>query len=100
MQVDKTTINDLSIFNADETLSVVHKLDFTTTVGGKDWLRALLAKPLDNLKQIREVQQLLQNLIPLLDHYPTIIIQWYHHGNRAVLRNATGRNACPCKHRK
>jgi DNA mismatch repair protein MutS len=73
MQVDKTTINDLSIFNADETLSVFHKLDFTTTIGGKDWLRALLAKPYDNLKQIEDMQQMLQSLIPLLDNFPTII---------------------------
>src|SRR3954468_8493172 len=73
MQVDKTTINDLSIFNADETLSVFHRLDFTTTVGGKDWLRALLSKTYDNLKQIEEMQQVLQSLIPLLDSFPTII---------------------------
>jgi len=73
MQVDKTTINDLSIFNTDETLSVFHRLDFTTTIGGKDWLRALLAKTYDNQKQIEDVQQLLQSLIPLLDNFPTII---------------------------
>jgi DNA mismatch repair ATPase MutS len=73
MQVDKTTINDLSIFNADETLSVFHKLDFTTTIGGKDWLRTLLAKPYDNLKQIEGMQQVLQSLIPLLDSFPTTI---------------------------
>ncbi|TKK70924.1 DNA mismatch repair protein MutS [Ilyomonas limi] len=73
MQVDKTTVNDLSIFNADETLSVFHRLDFTTTVGGKDWLRILLAKPYDNLKQIEDVQQMLQSLLPLLDNFPTTI---------------------------
>src|SRR3954470_1524898 len=73
MQVDRTTINDLSIFNADETLSVFHRLDFTTTVGGKDWLRLLLSKPYENLKQIEEMQQLLQSLIPLLDSFPTVI---------------------------
>jgi len=73
MQVDRTTINDLSIFNADETLSVFHKLDFTTTVGGKDWLRVLLSKPYENLKQIEDMQQMLQSLIPLLDSFPTII---------------------------
>src|SRR3954452_16701325 len=73
MQVDKTTINDLSIFNADETLSVFHKLDFTTTIGGKDWLRALLSKPYENLKQIEKMQQVLRRLIPLLDSFPTII---------------------------
>src|SRR6478736_2070921 len=73
MQVDRTTVNDLSIFSADETLSVFHKLDFTTTIGGKDWLRALLSKPLDNLKQIGDMQQMLQSLMPLLDSFPTII---------------------------
>src|SRR5690349_12941880 len=73
MQVDKTTINDLSIFHADETLSVFHKLNFTNTVGCRNWLWALLSKPYDNLKQIKEMQQMLQNLIPLLDSFPTII---------------------------
>ena len=73
MQVDKTTVNDLSIFNADETLSVFRKLDFTTTIGGKDWLRALLVKPYGNLKQIEEMQQMLQSLLPLLDSFPTTI---------------------------
>jgi DNA mismatch repair protein MutS len=73
MQADKTTLTDLSIFNADETLSVFHRLDFTTTIGGRDWLRALLSKTYDNRKQIEEMQQLLQSLIPLLDSFPTII---------------------------
>ena len=73
MQIDKTTISDLSIFHSDETLSVFHKLDFTNTVGGKDWLRILLAKPLNNLTQIKEVQQLLQSIMPLLGSFPITI---------------------------
>ena len=41
MQADKTTLNDLSIFHSEEEQSVFHHLDFTTTIGGKDWLRHL-----------------------------------------------------------
>ena len=46
MQADKTTLNDLSIFQHEEEQSVCHHLNFTKTVGGKDWLRLLLSRPL------------------------------------------------------
>ena len=35
MQLDAFTYSDLSIFHRDETYSVFHKLDFTTTIGGR-----------------------------------------------------------------
>ena len=34
METDKTTLNDLSIFNHDEEFSIFNKLNFTRTVGG------------------------------------------------------------------
>ena len=73
MQADKTTINDLSIFNAEEELSIFNKLDFTTTVGGKDWLRILLGKPLNSLKKIEETQQTITDLMVLLPKLPQAI---------------------------
>ena len=73
MQADKTTINDLSIFNAEEEWSIFKKLDFTTTVGGKDWLRILLGKPLNSLKKIEETQQTITSLITLLPQLPQAI---------------------------
>ncbi len=70
MQADKTTVNDLSIFNAEEELSIFNKLNFTTTVGGKEWLRILLSKPLGSLKKIEETQQTISCLIALLPRLP------------------------------
>ena len=73
MQADKTTLNDLSIFNNEEEQSVFHHLDFTTTVGGRDVFRKLLSSPLDDLNKIYETQQLLALLIKRQKNWPVII---------------------------
>lgn len=73
MQADKTTINDLSIFHSEEEQSVFHHLDFTTTIGGKDWLRYLLANPYSDLDKIQETQQMLRLIIQKEDQWPVII---------------------------
>jgi DNA mismatch repair ATPase MutS len=36
MQVDKTTLADLSIFHAEEEQSVFHHLNYTQTNGGRE----------------------------------------------------------------
>lgn len=73
MQADKTTINDLSIFHHEEEQSVFHHLNFTTSVGGKEWLRYLLANPLNDLNRIQQTQQLLQLIIANEHQWPAII---------------------------
>ncbi len=73
MQADKTTLNDLSIFNHEEEQSVFHHLDFTTTVGGRDVFRKLLSSPLDDLNKIYETQQLLALLIKKQQAWPVVI---------------------------
>ncbi len=70
MQADKTTIHDLSIFNSEEELSIFNKLNFTTTVGGKEWLRTLLGKPLNSLHKIEETQQMITGLLSVLPQLP------------------------------
>ena len=60
MQIDDTTFNDLSIFHQEEESSIFHKLNFTQTIGGKDWLARFFSEPLAELKKITEVQQILQ----------------------------------------
>ncbi|MDQ2753619.1 MAG: DNA mismatch repair protein MutS [Bacteroidota bacterium] len=85
MQADKTTINDLSIFNSEEEFSVFNKLNFTTTVGGKEWLKTLLGKPLNSIKKIEETQQTIVSLMQLLPQLPQqitngtimVIERWY-----------------------
>ncbi len=73
MQVDKTTLNDLSIFNREEEQSVFHHLNFTTSSGGRDWLHHLLAHPYSDLNKIQETQQTLQLIINNQQKWPTLI---------------------------
>jgi DNA mismatch repair ATPase MutS len=74
MQADKTTINDLSIFHPEEELSLFHHLNFTRTIGGKDWLRDLLNHPLTELKEVQETQLLLQKIISVQAKWPEKIL--------------------------
>ena len=73
MQADKTTINDLSVFHAEEELSLFHHLNFTRTIGGKDWLRQLLHQPLGELGQVQDTQQLLQKIMQIHASWPATI---------------------------
>ncbi len=70
MQADNTTLNDLSIFAREEEHSLFHFLDFTRTIGGRDWLRRLLAKPLESIKEIKETQELLKRIISVRAQWP------------------------------
>ena len=60
MQIDNTTFTDLSIFHQEEEFSIFHKLNFTQTIGGKEWLARFFSEPLAELKKIKEVQEILQ----------------------------------------
>ncbi len=73
MQADKTTINDLSVFHAEEELSIFNKLNFTSTTGGKEWLRILLSKPFNSIQKIEETQQTIRSLMHLLPSLPQSI---------------------------
>ncbi|MBX2931164.1 MAG: DNA mismatch repair protein MutS [Chitinophagaceae bacterium] len=62
MQIDKTTLSDLSIFNTDESLSVFHFLNHTTTIRGKKYLHHILSSPLTTIDAIRDTQNTIQQL--------------------------------------
>lgn len=70
MELDKTTYYDLSIFNRDEEFSLFYKLDFTTTTGGKDYLRQLFNAPLKDIPSIRSRQQVLQYILQQEEMWP------------------------------
>jgi DNA mismatch repair protein MutS len=63
MEIDQTTLSDLSIFNAEEEFSVFNKLNLTRTVGGREQMRYNLSKPLSDLALIKGIQQTLQVII-------------------------------------
>ena len=45
MDIDKTTLSDISIFHPEEEFSIFHKLNFTRTTGGRAWLRRFFSEP-------------------------------------------------------
>lgn len=73
MQVDKTTLADLSIFHNEEEQSVFHHLNFTHTNGGREYLRQILANPLDSLNEILDNQQTIRTLMEVEDKWPPAI---------------------------
>lgn len=73
MQIDSTTFNDLSIFHQEEEYSIFHKLNFTRTLGGKQWLAKFFAEPFSDIKKIKEVQLLIQCIREQESKWPTLI---------------------------
>ena len=73
MELDKTTYLDLSIFNREDEYSLFHKLDFTTTSGGREYLRSLFGNPLKDIAAIHNRQQMLQYLLDHEGAWPSII---------------------------
>jgi DNA mismatch repair protein MutS len=73
MQIDKITFNDIAIFHPEEEYSIFHKLNFTKTNGGKEWLRRFFSEPHHDLKRIIGTQNIIRTLIEHIDEWPTEI---------------------------
>ncbi len=73
MQIDQTTLNDLSIFQQEEEYSVFSYLNFTQTVDGKLYLRQLLANPLKNIDAIVDTQNTIKQLQQIQNDFPPTI---------------------------
>ncbi|GAA4732333.1 MutS-related protein [Flavisolibacter ginsenosidimutans] len=73
MVIDRISFNDISIFHSDEEASIFHKLNFTKTVGGKEWLRRFFTEPHSDLKRILGTQTIIKILLEHLDDWPTEI---------------------------
>jgi DNA mismatch repair protein MutS len=70
MQLDKITFNDISVFHQEEEFSIFHKLNFTRTVGGKEWLRRFFSEPHHDLKRIIGTQNIIKTLLGHIDDWP------------------------------
>ncbi|MBV9962011.1 MAG: DNA mismatch repair protein MutS [Parafilimonas sp.] len=70
MLIDKTTLYDLSIFDHNEEMSLLHHINFCKTANGRLWLEHFLKTPLASIKEISERQQLLQNIIKVHAQWP------------------------------
>lgn len=73
MQIDKTTFNDLSVFDRNEEFSVFHKLDLTITIGGREKLQSVFNKPLSSTTEISGVQQSLKLILKNRNSWPQSI---------------------------
>jgi DNA mismatch repair ATPase MutS len=86
MQIDQTTLNDLSIFQQNEEYSIFHQLNFTQTNDGKHYLKQILATPLKNIEEIIDVQNTIKQLIAAQDTFPKSITN----GTLMVIENFYG----------
>jgi DNA mismatch repair ATPase MutS len=73
MQVDNTTLHDLSIFHADEAYSIFHHFNCTQTNGGREWFKWFMQHPLSTEQQITDTHLLLKKIIQQLQQWPTKI---------------------------
>lgn len=73
MQIDQTSFSDISIFHYEEEYSVFHKLNFTRTSGGTEWLRKFFSEPHNDLKKIKTVQKIIRTLMEHIKDWPADI---------------------------
>jgi DNA mismatch repair protein MutS len=73
METDRTTLNDLAVFQHDEKFSIFDKLNFTRTVGGRERLRHIFSFSLKDITAIQNVQKTLQLLIKHKEAWPLTI---------------------------
>lgn len=73
MQIDAISFNDIAIFHQEEEFSIFHKLNFTRTVGGKEWLRRFFSEPHSDVDRIRGTQRVIRTLMEQVDEWPSDI---------------------------
>lgn len=73
MEIDKVTYEDLSVFDKEEEFSISHKLNFTRTSAGKNWLFQYLSQPFSDLKKITETQKIISLIIQYENQWPISI---------------------------
>src|SRR4051812_11526128 len=60
MEIDKITFNDISVFNPEEEFSIFHKLNFTRTSVGKEWLKYFFFNPFNDKNKILATQKIIK----------------------------------------
>ncbi len=73
MQIDSISFNDISIFHPEEEFSIFHKLNFTKTVGGREWLYKFFSEPYSDLNKIRGTQKVIRTFMEHIRHWPSEI---------------------------
>jgi DNA mismatch repair protein MutS len=100
MELDNTTYNDLSVFQHEEEFSIFHRLCFTRTSQGRDWLLKYFSNPFSDLKPILDTQQVVKSILTVIDQWPTeisngslMVIEKFYDSNVDSIPNANGLNA-------
>jgi DNA mismatch repair ATPase MutS len=95
MELDNTTYNDLSVFQHEEEFSIFHRLCFTRTSQGRDWLLKFFSNPFSDLKPILDTQQILRSIIANIDNWPNeisngtlMVIEKFYDSNVDAIPNA------------
>lgn len=70
MEIDKTTLYDLSVFHHEEAFSLFHRLNETLTSRGKEQLEHDFSKPLKNYEEIIAVQDCIKFIGNQLKDWP------------------------------
>ena len=70
MQIDHVSFNDISIFHQEENFSIFHRLNFTRTEGGREWLRHYFSNPYSDIDKIQGTQTILKKLLDHVDAWP------------------------------
>ncbi len=73
MDIDKISFADISIFHTEEEFSIFHKLNFTKTTGGREWLRKFFNEPFNDLKKIIGTQKIIRTFMEHVKDWPTDI---------------------------
>ncbi len=73
METDKTTLNDLSVFNHEDEFSVFDKLNLTRTTGGREKLRQIFYYSLSDIESIKNVQDTLKLIIQKKEQWPLLM---------------------------
>ncbi len=70
MELDRTTLADLSVFNREEEYSVFGHLNYTRTNGGRDKLEEIFRTPLKTPEAILQMQTTLKYIQQHLENWP------------------------------
>src|SRR5687768_11321857 len=73
MQIDSTSFNDISIFHQEEEYSIFHKLNFTRTTGGKEFLRKFFSEPHSDVQKIIGTQRIIRTFMEHVKDWPVSI---------------------------
>jgi len=95
MELDNTTYNDLSVFQHEEEFSIFHRLCFTRTSQGRDWLLKYFSNPFSDLRPILDTQQIVRSIMAHLDDWPNeisngtlMVIEKFYDSNVDTIPNA------------